>query len=209
MLGMCDLHFKHITSTGLMKTDNKHIEGASHFVVFGRPFQQYDPVCRVAGTKAQVRQTHVSPGLLLCIQNGLDSDTWIYQILISSELQSSNKFKKEVKVKDIRRTPAPSSVRPKMKYGLPSIEPRSCPPHLWLQSMSPGSSEPSPSGNEHMRPRNVCLVLGLNHVGGNPYHVSSKVGFFVLLEALKIIQHTRASILDILFGHFQRLLQLK
>lgn len=75
--------------------------------------------------------------------------------------------------------------------------------------MSPGSSEPSPSGNEHMRPRNSCLVLGLSHVGGTSYHVSSQVGFFVLLEALEIIQHTRARILDVLFGHFQRLLQLK
>lgn len=75
--------------------------------------------------------------------------------------------------------------------------------------MSLGSCEPSPSGNEHMRPRNSCLVLVLNHVQGNPYHVSSQVGFFVLLEALEIIQHTRTRILDVLFGHFQRLLQLK
>lgn len=75
--------------------------------------------------------------------------------------------------------------------------------------MFPGSSEPSPNGNEHMRPRNSCLVLVLNHVGGNSYHVSSQVGFFVLLEALEIIEHARARILNILFGHFQRLLQLK
>jgi hypothetical protein len=33
------------------------------------------------------------------------------------------------------------------------------------------------------------------------YHVPSQIGFFVLLETFEIMQHARARILDVLFGH--------
>ena len=79
-----------------------------------------------------------------------------------------------------------------------SSEPRSCPPHPWLQSKSPSSSVPNLSGNERMQPGMISQILAEER--GCTYHIPPQIGFFVLLEAFEILKYTRARIFDILFG---------
>jgi hypothetical protein len=69
--------------------------------------------------------------------------------------------------------------------------------------MSPDSSAPSPSGNEHMRPEYPQLARKQKEkpMLGRAYHIPPQISFFVLLEAFEILKNTRTGIFDVLLGH--------
>lgn len=60
-----------------------------------------------------------------------------------------------------------------------------------------------------MRPKRIDpLLAALATSGDGAYHVAPQIGFLVLLEALQILQNSRASVFDVLLGDLQCLLQL-